>query len=95
MKKGTSSTFTNVKNLALSWTPATESKEVTPNQNISTDWSIIHKTTQAGQNNVFALFLDLQTGWTAAYPCASRGLAGDTLAQYCQEHGTHTSINPA
>jgi hypothetical protein len=30
-KKGTSSTFTNVKNLALSWTPATGDKKVTPN----------------------------------------------------------------
>jgi hypothetical protein len=66
MRKATSSTFTNVKNLALSWTP---------NQAISTDWGIINKTTQAGQNNVFALFLDLHTGWTATYPCASRGLA--------------------
>ncbi len=54
--------------------------------------SIINKTTRAGQNNVLALFLDLQTGWTAAYPCASRGLAGDTLAQYCQEHGAPQSI---
>ena len=92
MKNGTSSTFTNVKNLALSWTPATEHKEVTPNQTISTDWGIINKNTQAGQNNVFALFLDLQTGWTSAYPCTSRGLAGDTLAQYCQEHGAPQSI---
>jgi hypothetical protein len=54
-KKGTSSTFTNVKILALSWTPATEDKNITPNQNISTDWGIINKTTQAGHNNVFAL----------------------------------------
>ncbi len=45
-----------------------------------------------GLNNVFALYLDLQTGWTAVYPCSSRGQAGDTLAQYCQEHGTPQSI---
>jgi hypothetical protein len=86
-KKATSSSFTNVKNLALSWTPATKDKQTIPNQDISTDWDIISKTTQVGTNNVFALYLDLQTGWTAVYPCASRDQAGDTLAQYCQAHG--------
>jgi hypothetical protein len=91
-KKATSSAFTNVKNLALSWTPATQDKQTTPNQHVSTDWGIINKTSQVGTNNVFALYLDLQTGWTAVYPCASRGQASDTLAQYCQEHGTPQSI---
>jgi hypothetical protein len=38
--KANSSSFTNVKNLALSWTPATEDKQCIPNQNISTDWGI-------------------------------------------------------
>jgi hypothetical protein len=87
-KKTASSSFTNVKNLALSWTPATEDKQCVPNENVSTDWSITNKTNRVGTNNVFALYLDLQTGWTAVYPCASCGLAGDTLAQYCQEHDT-------
>ncbi len=44
-KRGNSPSFTNVKNLALSWTPATEDKKVTLNQTVSTDWSIINKTT--------------------------------------------------
>ena len=87
-----SSSFTNVKNLALSWTPATANKQCLPNQHISTDWGIINKARKVGTNNVFALYLDLQTGWTAVYPCASRGQAGGTLAQYCQEHGTPQSI---
>jgi hypothetical protein len=91
-KKAISSAFTNVKNLALSWTPATANKQIIPNQHILTDWGIINKTSQVGINNVFALYLDLQTGWTAVYPCPSRGQAGDTLAQYCQEHGTLQSI---
>jgi hypothetical protein len=91
-KKATSSAFTNVKNLALSWTPATQDKQTTPNQNVSTDWGIINKTSQVGTNTVFALYLDLQTGWTAVYPCASHGQASDALAQYCQEHGTPQSI---
>jgi hypothetical protein len=93
-KKANSSSFTNVKNLTLSWTPATEDKQCIPNQNFSTDWGIINKANKIGNNNVFALYLDLQTGWTAVYPCVSRGLAGDTLAQYCQEHGTpHTILH--
>jgi hypothetical protein len=91
-KKATSSSFTNVKNPALPWTPATENKQCVPNQNVSTEWGVINKTNRVGTNNVFALYLDLQTGWTAVYPCASHDLTGDTLAQYCQEHGTPQSI---
>jgi hypothetical protein len=72
-RKAQSSAFTPVKNLALSWTPNTDSKIIIPNKNISTDWGIISKTLQAGQNIVFALYLDLNTGWVAAYPKLSRG----------------------
>jgi hypothetical protein len=61
-KSITSSTFTSIKNLALSWTPMTSNKQCTPNQNISTDWGIINKSNKNGTNNVFALYLDLQTG---------------------------------
>ncbi len=61
-KKAQSSTFTNIKNLALSWTPGTQNKQTLPNQNMATDWGIINKTLQKGVNNVFALYLDLQTG---------------------------------
>jgi hypothetical protein len=91
-KKGQSSAFTPVQNLALSWTPNTKDKVVIPNRDISTDWGIIYKTNQQGKNNVFALYLDLNTGWLAVYPKASRGLAGDTLTEYCQEHGAPFSI---
>ena len=81
-----------VQNLALSWTPNTENKVTQPNKNISTDWGIIHKTTQAGKNNVFALYLDLNTGWIAAYPKPNRGLAGDTLKEYVQDYGLPETI---
>jgi hypothetical protein len=67
-RKAQSSAFTPVQNLALSWTPNTDSKMIIPNKNISTDWGIISKTLKAGQNTVFALYLDLNTGWVAAYP---------------------------
>jgi hypothetical protein len=39
-RKGRSSAFTPVQNLALSWTPATKDKVSTPNVLISTDWGI-------------------------------------------------------
>jgi hypothetical protein len=35
---------------------------------------IINKQSIKGKNNVFALFLDLHTGWIAAYPQPNRGL---------------------
>jgi hypothetical protein len=91
-RRAQSSAFTPMQNLALSWTPGTQDKVIIPNQEISTDWGIINKKLQTGQDNVFALHLDLNTGWVAAYPKANRGLAGETLAQYCQEFETPKSI---
>jgi hypothetical protein len=91
-RKAQSSAFTPVQNLALSWTLNTDSKMTIPNKNISTDWGIIHKTSKAGQNTVFALYLDLNTGWVAAYPKLSRGLAGETLQEYCQAYGLPETI---
>jgi hypothetical protein len=91
-RKASSSAFTPVQNLALSWTPATTDKVSTPNVLISTDWGIINKTAQQGKNNVFALYLDLNTGWLAVYPKENRGLAGETLQEYYQEHGIPGTI---
>ena len=91
-RKAQSSSFTPVQNLALSWTPNTANKITQPNKNISTDWGIINKTSQAGKNNVFALYLDLNTGWTAVYPKPNRGLAGDTLKEYVQDYGLPETI---
>ena len=91
-RQAQSSAFTPMQNLALSWTPGTQDKVIIPNQEISTDWGIINKKLKAGQDNVFALYLDLNTGWVAAYPKANRGLAGETLAQYCQDFGIPKSI---
>ncbi len=91
-RKSQSSAFTPVTNLALTWAPNTQDKIIIPNQNISTDWGIINKQSEKGQNNVFALFLDLNTGWTAVYPSPSRGTAGEILTQYCQDFGIPNSI---
>jgi hypothetical protein len=91
-RKAQSISFNPVQNLALSWTPNTEHKVTQPNKNISTDWGIINKISQAGKNNVFALYLDLNTGWTAVYPRPNRGLAGDTLKEYVQDYGLPETI---
>jgi hypothetical protein len=90
--KAQSSAFTPAYNLALSWTPQTTEKVIIPNKDISTDWGIINKQLLPGKNNVFALFLDLNTGWIAVYPQPNRGLAGKTLEQYCQDHGSPSTI---
>ncbi len=49
-------------------------------------------TLKSGQNTVFALYLDLNTGWVAAYPKLSRELAGETLQEYCQAYGLPETI---
>ena len=90
--KAQSSAFTPSYNLALSWTPQTKDKVIIPNRDIATDWGIINKQLLPGKNNVFALFLDLNTGWIAVYSQPNRGLAGETLEQYCQEHGSPSTI---
>jgi hypothetical protein len=91
-RKAQSSSFTPVQNLPQSWTPNTAHKVTQPNKHISADWGIINKTSQAGKNNVFALYLDLNTGWTAVYPKPNRGLAGDMLKEYVQDYGLPETI---
>jgi hypothetical protein len=90
--KAQSSAFTPAYNLALSWTPQTTEKVVIPNKDIATDWGIINKQLLPGKNNVFALFLDLNTGWVAVYPQPNGGLAGETLEQYCKDYGSPSTI---
>jgi hypothetical protein len=53
---------------------------------------VINKQLLPGKNNVFALFLDLNTGWVAVYPQPNRGLAGEALEQYCQDHRSPSTI---
>jgi hypothetical protein len=58
----TANLATTVTNAPLSWTPTTEHKVVEPNQTVSLNWGIINKTSKSGTHNVFALFLDINTG---------------------------------
>jgi hypothetical protein len=74
--KTTAKDFTAIENLALSWTAAAEKKSVRPNEIVAVDWGIINKTSISGKNNVFALYLDLNTGLVFTYPAPNRGLAG-------------------
>ncbi len=68
--------FTDVSNLTtatsninapLSWTPSTENKLVNHNETVSFDWGIINKKAKANEKNVFALFLDTNTGNVFVY----------------------------
>jgi hypothetical protein len=59
LNKAGAKDYTDLDNLALSWTPNTVEKKVRPNEEVSIDWGIINKQAIPNQNNVFALFLDL------------------------------------
>ncbi len=59
---------------------------------MSVDWGIINKRAISGKNNVFALYLDMNTGLVFAYPASSRGLAGPSLLAYIQQYGAPTTI---
>ncbi len=74
-------------NSPLSWTPSTADKFVNPNHTISVDWGIINKRNKTGSLNVFALFLDVNTGLVFVYPAESRGQASEALKTYIQRYG--------
>jgi hypothetical protein len=95
MRKQTNPTakdFTDLTNLAIFWTAATAQKKIRPNEEVSVDWGIINKRAISGKNNVFALYLDMDTGLVFAYPAPSRGLAGPSLLAYIQQYGAPTTI---
>ena len=83
--------YTEISNLLtnspLSWTPSTADKFVNPNHTVSVDWGIINKRNKAGSLNVFALFLDVNTGLVFVYPAESRGQASEALKTYIQRYG--------
>jgi hypothetical protein len=81
-----------IANLPLSSTASTAEKNVTPNRTVSIDWGIINKRNQAGNNNVFALFLDINTGITFLFPIESRGQAGVALQAYIQRYGKPNEV---
>jgi hypothetical protein len=84
--------YTDLDNLALSWTPNTSEKRVRPNEEVSIDWGIINKKSLSDQNNVFALFLDMNTGLTFVFPAQSRGMASAALLAYIQRYGQPQSV---
>jgi transposase InsO family protein len=90
--KATAKDFTAIENLALSWTAGTAKKNVRPNEIMAVDWGIINETSISGKNNVFALYLDLNTGLVFTYPAPSRGLAGPSLQAYIQRYGPPATI---
>ncbi len=81
----TAKDFTDLTNLAISWTAATAQKKIRPNEEVSVDWGIINKRAISGKTNVFALYLDMSTELVSASPAPSRGLAGPSLLAYIQQ----------
>ncbi len=51
------------------------------------DWGIINKQYLKNKKNVFALYLDNNTGLVFAYPANSTGQAGPSLSAYIQRYG--------
>jgi hypothetical protein len=91
-KKTPTSNYTDIQNLALTWTPNTENKIVNSNETIALDWAIINKKALPKTNNVFAVYLDTNTGLVFTFPAQSRGEAGVSLLQYIQQYGTPKQV---
>ncbi len=91
-RKNPTKGYTDIENLALSWNPATQNKNVRNNELISLDWGIINKQYVKDANNVFGLFLDTNTGTVFGYPTASTGQAGPVLLAYIQRYGKPHTI---
>jgi hypothetical protein len=84
--------FTEVSNLVLNnspltWSPSTADKVGNPNDTVSVDWGIVNKKAKPNVKNVFALFLDTNTGNVFSYAAESRGQAGPALQAYIQRYG--------
>jgi transposase InsO family protein len=92
-RKATSKDYVDIGNLVtlsnvpLSWTPSTVHKITQPNLKVDVDWGIINKRAVKGLYNVFALFLDINTGFTFVYPAENRSQAGISLLSYIQTCG--------
>jgi hypothetical protein len=59
---------------------------------VSLDWGIINKKAKTNEKNVFALFLDTNTGNVFVYAAESRGQAGPALEAYIQQYGKPQEI---
>jgi hypothetical protein len=84
--------YTDIQNLVVSWLPGTDNKVSTPNEIVSIDWGIINKRNKANVNNIFALYLDNNTGFVFVYLAESRGQAGPSLQAFIQRCGVPKTI---
>jgi hypothetical protein len=84
--------YVDAHNLALTWTPNTDKRIVDRNESVALDWAIIHKKALPKTNNVFAVYLDTNTGLVFTYPAQSRGEAGPSLLKYIQNHGKQKQL---
>jgi hypothetical protein len=79
--------LTSTINALLPWTPSTEHKLVNHNETVLLDWGILNKKAKANVKNVFALFVDTNTGNVFVYAAESRGQARPALEAYIQQYG--------
>jgi hypothetical protein len=86
-RKNPSKEYTEVTNLALSWTASTQDHENRSNERVSMDWGIVNKQYIKDKKNVFALYLDNNTGLVFGYPAESTGQDGPSLSAYIQRYG--------
>jgi hypothetical protein len=91
-RKNPTREYTEMTNLALSWDATTKDHENRPNERVSLDWGIINKQYIKDKKNVFALYLDLNTGLVFGYPADSTGQAGLSLSAYIQRYGIPKTI---
>jgi hypothetical protein len=91
-KKTPTKGYTDIQNLAVSWLPGTNNKVSTPNEIVSVDWGIINKRNKSNVKNVFALYLDNNTGFVFVYLAESRGQAGPSLQAFIQRCGVPKTI---
>ena len=91
-KKTPTNNYSDIANLAITWTPNTATKIVNPNEHVAVDWAIINKRSIPNKNNVFAVYVDTNTGLVFTYPTQSRGAAGPSLLAYIQQFGCPKQI---
>ncbi len=87
IKKTPTKCFTDINSFAVTWKPGNDHKIVNSNESVALDWGIVNKKNQPKTNNVFAIYLDTNTGFVFGFPAENRAQAGLSLLTYIQRHG--------
>jgi hypothetical protein len=93
-KKTPTKAFTDISTFAVTWKHGNDNKIVNSNEKVAVDWGIINKKNQPKGNNVFAIYLDTNTGFVVSFPAENRAQAGISLLAYIQRHGQPKQLVP-